>query len=250
MKQIGKLKILSDFRPADRLSELEEVPKIGNRIDYWQAAKMLCEKDGGHLATREELAQIASEIYVNDDGSPVKIKKDDDTCDLRIKSRHKSNPPLVFGLSSYWSSEEYSATSAYYRYFGTSLTGGNDDAWDSKNYSSNRAICIVNIQDRLNLVNELEQECEELKKYIREREVWGDHCEFCKHNDKENCYQNIILDNLKTINRYRKALEEIKKACLEDTRTFADGTQVRHNVLDNILDIISKAKGGKNEGQI
>ena len=88
-----------------------------------------------------------------------------------------------------------------------------------------------------------EQECEELKEYIREREVWGDQCEFCKHNDKENCHQNIILDNLKTINSYRKALEEIKKVCIEDTREFADGTQVRYDSLDDILNIINKAKG-------
>ena len=85
-----------------------------------------------------------------------------------------------------------------------------------------------------------EQECEELKEYIREREVWGDQCEFCKHNDKENCHQNIILDNLKTINSYRKALEEIKKVCIEDTREFADGTTVRYDSLDDILDIIKK----------
>ena len=86
------------------------------------------------------------------------------------------------------------------------------------------------------------QECEELKEYIREREVWGDQCEFCKHNDKENCHQNIILDNLKTINSYRKALEEIKKVCIEDTREFADGTQIRYDSLDEILNIIDKAK--------
>ena len=42
---------------------------------------------------------------------------------------------------------------------------------------------------------------------------------------------------------YRKALEEIEKVCLEDTRTFADGTQVRYDSLDEILDIINKAKG-------
>lgn len=88
-----------------------------------------------------------------------------------------------------------------------------------------------------------EQECEELKEYIREREVWGDQCEFCKHNDKENCHQNIILDNLKTINSYRKALEEIKKVCIEDTREFADGTTVRYDLLDEILNIINKTKG-------
>ena len=78
------------------------------------------------------------------------------------------------------------------------------------------------------------QECEELKKYIREREVWGDHCEFCKHNDKENCHQNIILDNLKTINRYRKALEEIEKICEEGLYA---------GINYEILDIINKAKG-------
>ena len=90
-----------------------------------------------------------------------------------------------------------------------------------------------------------EQECEELKEYIREREVWGDQCEFCKHNDKENCHQNIILDNLKTINSYRKALEEIKKVCIEDTREFADGTTVRYDSLDDILDIIKKKTKGE-----
>ena len=47
-------------------------------------------------------------------------------------------------------------------------------------------------------------------------------------------------------NRYRKALEEIEKVCLEDTRTFADGTQVRYDSLDEILDIINKAKGEGN----
>ena len=48
-----------------------------------------------------------------------------------------------------------------------------------------------------------------------------------------------------TSGRYRKALEEIEKVCLEDTYTFADGTEVRYDSLDDILDIISKAKGGK-----
>lgn len=232
MKQIGKLKILSDFRPADRLSELEEVPKIGDCINYWQAAKILCEKDGGHLATREELAQIASEIYVNDDGSPVKIKKDDNTCDLRIKSRHQSNPPLVFGLSGYWSSDEYDASKAYYWYFGISTTGSGNNCWDNKGYSNNRAICIVNIQDRLDLVNELEQECDELKKELRELKL--------KHTTLQNRYQQLDGATLEAI-RYRKALEEIEGYCIKDI-SLAGDLPFRTTASD-ILDIINKAKG-------
>lgn len=107
------------------------------------------------------------------------------------------------------------------------------------------------------------RECEELKKYIQEREVWGDHCEFCKHNDKENCHQNIILDNLKTINSYRKALEEIQTltgkiisnddqpACVMDTECPLNGGVGFDNHCNEncplisakqILNIINKAK--------
>ncbi len=141
MKELGELKILSEFRPADRLNELDEVPKIGDYIDYWQAAKMLCEKDGGHLATREELAQIASEIYVNEDGSPVTIGKDDDVWDLQLKNKYKANPPLTLGYT-YWSSEELNALTAYTRYFDTSGTSSHDNGWDFKNLSNSRAICL------------------------------------------------------------------------------------------------------------
>lgn len=43
--------------------------------------------------------------------------------------------------------------------------------------------------------------------------------------------------------RYEKALEEIEEICLKDVHTFADGTELRYDSLDDILDIISKAKG-------
>lgn len=92
----------------------------------------------------------------------------------------------------------------------------------------------------LTLDNErLEQECEELKKYIQEREVWGDHCEFCKHNDKENCHQNIILDNLKMINRYRNALEEIEYICKNGAY---NEFKIPLDECSIILKIISKIK--------
>lgn len=38
-------------------------------------------------------------------------------------------------------------------------------------------------------------------------------------------------------------ISEIEAVCLEDTRTFADGTQVRYDSLDEILSIINKSKG-------
>ena len=69
-----------------------------------------------------------------------------------------------------------------------------------------------------------EQECEELKAYAQAQE-----------NQRETYYKEFL--------RKDKALDEIKKVCLEDTRTFADGTQVRYDSLDEILNIINKAKG-------
>lgn len=50
------------------------------------------------------------------------------------------------------------------------------------------------------------QECEELKKY------------------KYNCYQNIFLDNLKEINRYKQALEPFEDEYFEglDTKLIAE----------------------------
>ena len=110
---------------------------------------------------------------------------------------------------------------------------------------------IVQItQEQFEEYQRLKQECEELQKYIQEREVWGDHCEFCKHNDKENCHQNIILDNLKTINRYRKAIEEIEKLvqefCMDcdeyKTCNFDEGSCYYSIIIPDLKDIINRIK--------
>ena len=74
----------------------------------------------------------------------------------------------------------------------------------------------------------LSRECEELKQELDLYKTWYR----AKHDDIRN-----LLGN------YRKALEEIKKVCIEDTREFADGTTVRYDSLDDILDIINKVKG-------
>lgn len=67
-------------------------------------------------------------------------------------------------------------------------------------------------------------ECEELKKNISEKEGIGDDCDYCKHNDKYNYYQNIFLDNLKEINRYKQALEPFEDEYFKglDTKQIAE----------------------------
>lgn len=49
-------------------------------------------------------------------------------------------------------------------------------------------------------------------------------CDYCKHNDKYNCYQNIFLDNLKEINRYKQALEPFEDEYFKglDTKQIAE----------------------------
>lgn len=99
------LKIISNFYACDRLDELDEVPKLedGN-VDYWQASKLLCEKDGGRLPTMKELAEIASYMY------QTKIGEFEDNYDLELKNE-------LIPLGYYWSSLEASSTYAYYRIF-------------------------------------------------------------------------------------------------------------------------------------
>lgn len=69
----------------------------------------------------------------------------------------------------------------------------------------------------------LKQECEELENKIKKL--------------RKNLALEIGING-----RYRKALEEIEEVCIKDTREFADGTAVRYDSLDEILDIINKAK--------
>lgn len=61
--------------------------------------------------------------------------------------------------------------------------------------------------------------------------------------EKEDCLFKQLARNTQECDRYREALEEIEKVCIQDIYTFADGTQVRYDTLDDILDIINKAKG-------
>lgn len=56
-----------------------------------------------------------------------------------------------------------------------------------------------------------EQECEELKAYIKSKEGLGDDCDFCKYNNKSECYANANIDFFKENTRYKQALEKIEE---------------------------------------
>ena len=84
------------------------------------------------------------------------------------------------------------------------------------------------------------QECEKLKEQLMETKTFDLFAD--KLIEKFNT-DSAIASIFKNNTRYRKALEEIEKVCIEDTREFADGTAVRYDSLDEILDIINKAKG-------
>lgn len=64
--------------------------------------------------------------------------------------------------------------------------------------------------------------------------------------ESDNCL-SIYAALLLTSGRYLKALDEIERICLEDVHIFADGTELRYDSLDDILDIINKLKGGNDE---
>ena len=111
--------------------------------NYWAGAKLTCQEKGMSLPTRAQLAQLASNLYVDSNGDAVTIGATENKSNIKVKDEYKDNPPLTLGYS-YWSSEERTALSAYNRYFSTSNTNGNDDNWNGKSNSDRRAICVSN----------------------------------------------------------------------------------------------------------
>ena len=111
--------------------------------NYWAGAIKACKDKGMELPTRAQLAQLASNLYVDSNGNEVTIGATENKSNLKVKDEYKDNPPLTLGYY-YWSSEEHNANNAYYRYFYTSSTDGNDISWLYKGNSVNRAICVSN----------------------------------------------------------------------------------------------------------
>ena len=133
-------------------SEYEDLDSYGSEnnycsTNYWAGAKLSCQEKGMELPTRAQLAQLASELYVNSsDGSAVTIGANEDKSNLKVKEAYQENPPIKYNGCYYWSSEETNtnALRAYLRYFYTSYTGGNGNGWGGKHASYGRAICVSN----------------------------------------------------------------------------------------------------------
>ena len=98
-----------------------------------------------------------------------------------------------------------------------------------------------------------EQECEKLQEQISKIK------EYVRHNmfdvDCENWFEifiytfedwkKSILENenkyKQECEKYKQTLDEIKSICLKDVHTFADGTQLRYDSLDEILSIATNS---------
>lgn len=96
------------------------------------------------------------------------------------------------------------------------------------------------------------QEYEELKAYTQRQEnqretYYKEFLKLSQENKELKRKVELMMDcpDCK-VDEYKKALEEIERICLEDVHIFADGTELRYDSLDDILDIINKLKGGNN----
>ena len=109
--------------------------------NYWAGAKKACKDKGMELPTRAQLAQLASNLYVDSNGDAVTIGATENKSNLKVKEVYQENPPIKYDGSTYWSSEENDAGNAYYRYFNTY---GSGHYWSTKRTSNGRAICVSN----------------------------------------------------------------------------------------------------------
>ena len=96
----------------------------------------------------------------------------------------------------------------------------------------------------LQKIETLENKCEELKKEIINKNEKIKELRFSV-SDLTNRLCCLNAEKSFRIVDLEQTLDEIKSICLKDVHTFADGTQLRYDSLDEILDIINKAKDGE-----
>ena len=125
-------------------ADLEEMHGAYCDINYWAGAKLTCQEKNMTLPTRAQLAQLASNLYVDSEGNAVTIGANENKDNLKVKDEYKDNPPITLDYP-YWSSEEYNASYAYCREFGITYSYGSFNTWPRK-YDSYilRAVCISN----------------------------------------------------------------------------------------------------------
>ena len=127
-------------------SEYEGLDSYGSEnswcdTNYWAGAKQTCIEKNMTLPTRAQLAQLASNLYVDSEGNAVTIGTYESKNYLKVKDEYKDNPPINYNGYNYWSSEEQKDNYAYSRTFSTTGTYGQQYP---KGSSALRAICISN----------------------------------------------------------------------------------------------------------
>ena len=126
-------------------SEYEDLDSYGSSNsfcadNYWAGAKLSCQEKGMELPTRAQLAQLASELYVDSNGNEVTIGANETKGGLKVKEAYQESKPIQYDGYSYWSSEEYNASNPYYWHF-TATSTGSGFGW---NGGYGRAICVSN----------------------------------------------------------------------------------------------------------
>ncbi len=124
--------------------DLEEYQSPYCDNNYWAGAKLTCQEKNMELPTRAQLAQLASNLYVDSNGAAVTIGANENRSSLKVKDEYSQNPPIKYNGYAYLSSEEYNANFAYVRGFNTTGTNGSDNYWGGKNGGGGFAVCISN----------------------------------------------------------------------------------------------------------
>ena len=133
-----------DTCTGSEYEDLEEYHEESPYCDtnYWAGAKLTCKEKNMTLPTRAQLAQLASNLYVDSSGNDITFAEDTERSGIQLREQYKETPPLTLGYA-YWSSEEYSTVAAYIRYFLSSSS-----YWSLNNKtngtSTYRAVCISN----------------------------------------------------------------------------------------------------------
>ena len=143
---IGDMCWSTDFQPTALDTTLDENKQYDENYaatnNYWAGAKKACKDKGMELPTRAQLAQLASNLYVDSAGNAVTIGASESKFNLKLKDEYSQNPPISIGYY-YWSSEESDTLGACARGFYTSVCYWHDGSY-TKGDSGRRAICVSN----------------------------------------------------------------------------------------------------------
>ena len=145
---IGDMCWSTDFTPVAIDTTKEEYqqydPNSAGSGNYWAGAKKACSDMQMSLPTRAQLAQLASNLYVDSNGNEVTIGANENKSSLTLKPEYSQNPPITIEYN-YFSSEEYgdNVDATYLRSFYISSTSGSDNFYANKYFVYfMRAICL------------------------------------------------------------------------------------------------------------